>query len=128
METAVNLAKYRMNSWKEIEVYLNHSGSDSFKAYLNLIYGALMSMNPRDEIDVLKEVAPENIAKFVIICCLFISEGNTDYIFSNNYTAIKRLPEKPEIKIAEYLRLLALKKNKNRHELDKAKETNHIEA
>lgn len=125
MDTTLNLAKYRMNSWKEIEAYLLHPEADNFRAYLNKIYGALMAMRPKDEISILTEVAPENREKFIKIGCLFITEGNSDYIYSDDYTVIKRLSEKPEKSIAEFLEKIALKKNRRNNELDKAEGTNN---
>lgn len=110
MDTTLNLAKYRMNSWTEIQAYLLPPGADNFRAYLNTIYGALMAMRPKDEISILAEVSPENREKFIKIGCLFITEGNSDYIYSDDYTVIKRLSEKPEKSIAEFLEKIALKK------------------
>ena len=123
MDTATNLSEYRMNSYAEIEAYFLHPGSDNFKVYLNKVYVALESMNPMDKINILKDVAPANREKFVKICCLFISEGNTDYVFSEDYTVIKKLPEKPEKSIAEFKANLNLKRKRN--ELDKTETTNN---
>lgn len=67
------------------------SGGVEFQKYLNKIYEALVNMNPKGHIDILKDVAPANREKFIKIGCLFISEGNTNYIFNTEYTQIKRL-------------------------------------
>lgn len=120
----VDLSQYRLNSWNEIRNYLTQSDAGSFWIYLNRIYKALMTMKPEDEIDLLKEVAPENREKFVKIACLFISEGNADYIYSNDYTKLKRLQIKDEARIAEVCELLTIKKNRKKDELDKAEKTN----
>lgn len=108
---------------KDIEFYFFQPEAHNFRVYMDTIYGALMAMRPKDEISILTEVAPENREKFIKIGCLFITEGNSDYIYSDDYTVIKRLSEKPEKEIAAYLEKIALKKKNN--ELDKAKATNN---
>lgn len=121
--TIDNLAVYRLNSWKELEEYLHLPNANEFNTYLNLIYRDLMSLRPESEIRILDDVSPENREKFIKICCLFITEGNTDYTFSDDYTVIKRMDEKPEVSIARYKDLLRIKKEK-KNELDKAERNN----
>lgn len=82
-------------------------------------------MKPGEAINILKDVAPANREKFIKIGCLFITEGNSDYLFSDDYTVIKRLLEKPEKKIKEFIESQNLKKKLKQDELDKAEGTNN---
>jgi hypothetical protein len=99
-----------MNTWKELQPYLSDIN------YLNTIYKALMDMTPKDEINILNDVAPKNREKFIKIGCLFILEGNSDYYFSEYYTSIKRYTDKP----CDFIERIKKKEN----ELDKTKKRN----
>lgn len=78
----------------------------------------MMRMQPFEVIMIRKDVAPENYDWFIKSCCLFIWDGNTDFIFSNDYAVLKRMPSKPEDDIAAYKNLLSQKIQ--RHELEPA--------
>lgn len=121
----MTLVKYRLNTWMEIEQYLLGSEAEQFKIYLDRIYKALMAMKPKDEIHILKEVAPVNREKFIKTVCLFIAEGNTDYSYSDDYSIIRRSPENSKIVIERLLHAITLKRKLKKDELDKAEKTNN---
>ncbi len=117
-----NLSAFRLNSYTEIKQLLSSPEGAQFEAYLRDVYLFLMRMNPMDFISVRKDVAPENYCWFIKSCCLFIWDGNTDFIFSNDYAFLRRSSFKDEDQVAKYHHLL--KEKKRRHELESATRIN----
>lgn len=89
-----NYAHMRMSGYKWIAEYVAKMGKEAFDKLLNLRYGWLMSKkcgwiyNVADSKQ-LKSDQDKDL--FVKTVCLFISEGNGDYQFSEDFTVIKRI-------------------------------------
>lgn len=88
MET--DLSRYRMTDYGWVESYKNKMGATQFREYLHGVYRQLFSLHIGQYFDILKNVRSENYEIFIKICCLFISEGNSNYEFFANYTKIRR--------------------------------------
>jgi hypothetical protein len=65
-------------------------------AFVNKVYGILMDMKPLEAMNIEKNVQPANREIFIRTVCLFVHEGNTDYEFTPDWSAVRRLAEKPE--------------------------------
>lgn len=87
MET--DLSRYRMNDYAWIEIYKKKMGNQAFYEYRDSVYHQLMSLQPGQYFDIVKNVRQENYEVFIKICCMFISESNSNYEFFANYTKIK---------------------------------------
>ncbi len=80
---------YRMNDYGWIQTYKDKMGVDDFKKYVNEIYEMLLNMKPGDKFPIDRNVKQENIELFIKIVCLFISEGNDNYDFTNDYKVVR---------------------------------------
>ncbi|MDR2913458.1 MAG: hypothetical protein LBV74_01250 [Tannerella sp.] len=92
----MDYSQYRINSVRELDSYLKGETREWFLDRLNKVYGLLMNMKPLDLLSIEKNVSPENREIFVKLACQFIAEGNSDYEFTPDWQAVRRLKEKPE--------------------------------
>lgn len=113
-------SQYRLKHYNEIDI-----SDQGFFTYLNHVYHGLTNMIHGEILDISQNVNPANRAKFIQISCLFIQEGHTDYEFSNDYSRIVRLMEKPEIVVGEIMNQLNQKKIKIKNELAQGKGTDY---
>lgn len=120
-----DFSHFRLNNYSELDVYLKSPEANKFKAYLGLIYRDLSKLPPGSSINLIKDVDPNSIQIFIKIVCLFIAEGNPDYVFSEDYTEIRRLNSCTSDSIKNILEKISRKKNIKKDELDKAKATNN---
>jgi len=122
-----NLAIYRLNSLKEIEIYLNGKNRSEFIEFLDQAYGLLLELEPGQELIIENDVCPDNQERFVKVSCLFITENHSDYEFSKDYSRIKRLRQHPEIEIKIIMNLFDHKKSMN-NELEQSQGAGHRSA
>lgn len=87
MET-VNYSQYRMTNYDWIGSYLSYMGKTSFDSFLNRVYARLMKMNVGERFNLTTKVKEQNRDLFIKCACLFITEGNGHYSFSEDYTKI----------------------------------------
>lgn len=81
---------HRMNNYDWIQSYCSAMGKEAFDAFLNRVFGRLMKMRIGDIYDLTKKVQEANRDLFIKCVCLFMSEGNSHYLFSEDYTVIKK--------------------------------------
>lgn len=82
-------AMYRLVDWDWIQVYKQKMGDD-FRVYVNEVYKKLLSMKAGEVFSIADKVRVENIDLFVKIVCMFIQEGNSDFVFSDDFKKVKR--------------------------------------
>lgn len=82
-------ARYRLVDWDWIQVYKQKMGDD-FRIYVNEVYKRLLSMKVGEIFSISEKVKVENIDLFVKIVCMFIQEGNSDFVFSDDFKKVKR--------------------------------------
>lgn len=85
---AINYSLHRMNNYDWIQSYRSTMGKEAFDNFLNRVYKRLMKMRIGDIYDLTKKVQEANRDLFIKCVCLFISEGNSHYLFSDDYTTI----------------------------------------
>ena len=90
-----DLSIYRLNDLTEIESLKKEPGFETFRID---VYRYFRSM-PLERINIEKEVRPENRRWFVKVGCMWIREGNSDYVFSGDFRFFRR-EEKVETTIA----------------------------
>jgi len=84
----INYSHHRMNNYDWIQSYHSNMGKKAFNLFLNRVYKRLMKMNIGEIYDLTKKVQEANRDLFIKCACLFISEGNSHYSFSDDYTTI----------------------------------------
>lgn len=80
----------RMTDLQWIEDYSQRLGKEKLDDFIRIAYGWLMDLDPGQTIDLTShpKITDRNRDLFIKIGCLFISEGNNGYEFSNDYTKI----------------------------------------
>lgn len=120
MDTTKNLAIYRMNSLSDFDKYLQESAKAEFFEFLDNAYRILKEMAPGEVLRIEYDVSPENRERLIKVSCLFILETNSDYEFSDDYTVLKRLEQKPETRVQEVILERLQKKRRIKNELERS--------
>lgn len=89
-----NYSHMRMSGYNWVATYVAKMGKEAFDKLLNMRYGWLMSKKHGwtynlSESDRLKTDQDRDL--FIKTACLFISEGNGDFHFSEDFTVLKRI-------------------------------------
>lgn len=90
METQINLTIYRLNAWSDFDKYLNVPDRSAFWKFTDNVYNELLKLRPGESIDIIKQVHPDAMDKFIKICDMFISDGHSEYGFTYDYKIQKR--------------------------------------
>lgn len=85
---AANYSQYRMINYDWIRSYCSIMGKINFDSFLNRVYARLMKMNVGERYNLTLKVQEQNRDLFIKCACLFITEGNGHYSFSEDYTKI----------------------------------------
>lgn len=86
----IDFSHYRMNNYFWIDSYIGKIGSETFYKFQNTVYNWLMNLKKGESIDVMQNerITDKNRDLFIKTVCLFISEGNSNYEFNENYTTV----------------------------------------
>lgn len=84
----VDYSKHRMNDYDWIAKYQSIMGKEEFFYFLNRVYKRMLQMKTGETYKIANKVQEANRDLFIKIVCLFILEGNQNYIFSEDYTKI----------------------------------------
>jgi len=91
----LDLIHHRVDPRTETEWYYEYErtmGEQTFRAYINRVYGVLLDLPIGGSFSIEKRVKPANHALFVKIGCLFINEQNKEnFEFNSRFTEIRRL-------------------------------------
>lgn len=85
-----NLSQYKMKDFSEIQKIKNDFGEKKFTEVVNSIYDRLLQMHPGWHYKIREAWNVNDYSILIKIICLFISEGNGDYSFSDNFETIRR--------------------------------------
>lgn len=80
---------YKLIDWDWIQVYKTRMGKEAFQQYVNDVYRLLLTMLPGKPFNIEEKVREENRELFIKIVCMFISEGNGNYGFSDDYKKVR---------------------------------------
>lgn len=84
----INYSSHRMTNYDWIRTYSSSLGMSSFSLFRDRVYSRLMKLQSGEVYDLKQKVSEANRDLFIKCACLFISEGNSDYSFSDDYTLI----------------------------------------
>jgi hypothetical protein len=90
METENSYRKYRMEDYEWIGTYKERMGAEGFREYRDRVYEMLHAMKPGTVFTIDLYVREYNLDLFIKIVCLFITEGNSCWEFSDDYKNIRR--------------------------------------
>jgi hypothetical protein len=79
-----------MEDYGWIGTYKERMGAEGFREYRNRVYEMLHAMKPGTAFAIDLYVKEYNRDIFIKTACLFITEGNIDWEFSDDYKNIRR--------------------------------------
>lgn len=93
----LNFSHHRMNDLLWVEQYQEKLSPKVFFKFIDTVYAWLENLKPGQKLILSQEknITNQNRDLFIKTTCLFISEGNSEYEFSNDYTAIIRKKKIP---------------------------------
>ena len=85
-----NYSQHRMNNYDWLSEYKKKMGKEAFCKYVDGVYRFLIEMKQYTFFSIEKNVKTESRDLFIKICCMFIHEGNSEYVMSEQYDKIIR--------------------------------------
>ncbi|MDR2915591.1 MAG: hypothetical protein LBV74_12290 [Tannerella sp.] len=85
-----SFVQYRLNDYSFIPEYEQRMGKDNFRKYRDDVFIRLTEIKVGESFSIEKYVKKENLNLFIKIVCYFITMGNSNYEFTDDYKYVKR--------------------------------------